>query len=354
MKKSFLQKLKTGLCLMLLAGALAGCASSDARAQYDDACEALEAGEYETAMEGFSAVAESGTLTGRAYRGLGLAQLFAGKEADACISFERSLLYADGENDAFLRDVTLYLAHARTLHGETDKAIELYTELLNKEQDAGVFFLRGRLLLQEDREDEAGADFDRAAVLADDYELFVNIFQVYEDAGKSADGAAYLEKALELLPADEDNYYERGLVQYYLQNYQEAKDILIEGVRENREDVDSIFLLGRVYLAMDDVPDARAVYTEHLENETLTAYAYNGLALCDMAEEDYEAALENIEAGLDKDADGDAKKGLLFNRIVVLEYLEKWDEAREQAAEYAALYPTDEQGLRENAFLESR
>ena len=36
----------------------------------------------------------------------------------------------EGENESFERDVNLYLAYCRERHGEKEKAMEIYSELL--------------------------------------------------------------------------------------------------------------------------------------------------------------------------------------------------------------------------------
>ena len=104
---------------------------------------------------------------------------------------------------------------------------------------------------------------------------------------------------------------------------------------------------------MDDVPDARAVYREHLSDEEVAPFAYNGLALCDMEEQDYKSALKNIREGLDYENE-DADQGLLYNEIVACEHLKDWSKARDLAARYVARYPADEQGLKEYEFLSTR
>ncbi|MDO4614220.1 MAG: tetratricopeptide repeat protein [Lachnospiraceae bacterium] len=341
------------ICALAALMLLGGCGSSDARSSYEAGCEALKNGDYETAVSEFDATISSGKLQAQAYRGEGLVQLYQNNVADACILFEKSLLNADEETDAFRRDVNLYLAYARISHGEQEKAMEIYNSLLAKEEDPEIFFLRGRLNLRMEDTDSAKADFDKAAALSSDYDLFINIFLIYDGLGKSADGARYLERAMDLVSQEEDDFYEQGLISYYLENYQEAKESLIQGIRADADDTDCIFLLGEVYLALNDVPDARAVYQDHLENEETAAYAYNGLAMCDMAESDYQSALEHVQAGLELNRE-DANKGLIYNEIVIYEYLGDWESAKNLAVQYAASYPTDELAQREYEFLSTR
>lgn len=366
------------LCLVLAAG----CARTDAKALYESGAEALEDGRYEEAQSFFEQVIEKREFEAEAYRGLGLSYLWRADFADACIAFERTLLYCDDKDADFIRDVNLYLAYCRSHHAESGKAMEIYTSMLKKAADPEVLFLRGRLLMDQGDEAAARADFDRAVSLSSDYDLYISIYQLYNARKKDADGADFLEMALEIAEQADDAYYSRGLVYYYLQNYNEARSQLAEALAADPEDTDALLLMGRVYLAMDDVADARALFKEHagsgdnssssddsdlIEAETVgeepdepsaepspvEAAAYNGLALCDMAEGLYESALNNVQKGLEL-AEGGTRQALLFNEIVIYENTQDWESARRKAAAYVSRYPSDEAGLRENEFLASR
>ena len=332
---------------------LTGCARSDAKTAYTAACEKLTAGEPESAAEGFLQVIDSGYYLSHAYRGLGLAEMAQADYADACVALEKSLLYVDDETDDYQRDVNLYLAWCRERQGQSDKTMEIYNTLIKKEPDAETLFLRGRLNLRNGELKEARSDFDQAVSLEPDYDLFINIYEAYEAVDKSGDGAHYLEQALAEANRNEEDYYNQGLVSYYLQNYEEAKDTLIKAVRRDRNDSRSVFLLGKVYLAMNDVANARAVFREYSGYENTAGGAYNGLALCDIADEDYENALRNVESGLEH-ADESSMQSLLFNEIVIYEQMCDWGTARAKAAAYVAKYPADEAGTREYEFLSSR
>ena len=338
------------VCAALLLG---GCAGSDAKNAYISACQELENGRFDEAVMKFSEVIDTGYYLSQAYRGLGLTQLAESNYADACVSFEKSLLYVDREDDSYIRDVNLYLAYARERQGQTDRTMEIYNTLIKKEPDTEVLFLRGKLNLKNGNIKAARNDFDQAISLGADYDLYINIYQVYESVDKTGDGAYYLEEALEAASRNEDDLYNQGLVSYYLQNYEEAKDTLIRAVRKDSKDSRSVFLLGKVYLAMDDIADARAVFREHTGTKDTAAAAYNGLALCDIASGDYENALQNVEAGLEIE-DESSIQGLLFNEIVIYEQMRDWKTAKSKAAAYVGRYPGDEAGLREYEFLSTR
>ena len=355
MKKDLLQKSKGRMIfgVILAALLLTGCARSDAKAAYTSGCSALESADAETAIAYFQASIDAGYYLSQSYRGIGLAYLESADYADACIAFEKSLLYVDGESEAYQRDVSLYLAYSRERQGQTDKAMELYDTLIKKNPDAETLFLRGRLNLRSGSLKAAKADFDQAILLSPNYDLYINIFEIYEEEDKSGDGAHYLEEALKEASKNADDYYNQGLVNYYLQNYEEARDILVQAIKQEHSDAKSVFLLGQIYLAMNDAADARAIFKEYISDEAVAASAYNGLALCDIASEEYESALQDIQSGLAA-ADEETEQALLYNEIVVYEKMHDWKNARIKAAAYVAKYPTDEAGAKEYEFLATR
>ncbi|MDO5702467.1 MAG: tetratricopeptide repeat protein, partial [Lachnospiraceae bacterium] len=205
---------------------LAGCAQSDAKRLYGEAGKALEASDFEAAAAAYSKVIDTGYYVSESYRGRGIAEMSLGDYPDAAVSLEKSLLYVDEQSEAFQRDVSLYLAHCRERQSKSDKAMEIYDSLILRSPDAETLFLRGRLNLRLDRGKAAESDFNQAVLLNPSYDLYINIYQIYDDMDRSGDGARYLEMALSEASRHAEDYYEQGLVSYYLQNYSDARDML--------------------------------------------------------------------------------------------------------------------------------
>lgn len=345
---------KTGILLIAAVLLLTGCGRSDAVSAYQAGCKALEAGKYENAEKQFQKAIDTKYYLAEAYRGLGIAEMCSTDYAEACIAFERSILNIEHQDESFYRDVNLYLAYCRSYNGQTDKAMEIYNSLLKRnENDTEVLFLKGRAELSSNDDSAAKRDFNAATAKSPEYDLYINIFECYDRLGKNGDGTEFLEKALKIADQNEDADYNKGLVNYYLENYDDARDNLISALKTNPNNTRASLLLGKVYLKMNDTADARAVYTSALKNKDAEAGAYNGLTLCDLADKDYDSALSNVEKGIALD-DEDANQGLLYNEIVVYEMQKDWANAKIKAAAYVAAYPTDEAGVRENEFLKSR
>ena len=75
--------------------------------------------------------------------------------------------------------------------------------------------------------------------------------------------------------------------------------------------------------------------------------------MCDMAEGNYDSALENISSGITIASD-DEMQSLLFNEIVAYEKKLDFQTALQKAQEYLELYPEDKTVKKELAFLKTR
>ena len=167
---------------------LTGCRQADAKKAYTAAGEALLASDYDAAVSGYSAVIDLGCYLPEAYRGKGLAEMSQGNYSDAAISLEKSLLNVESQSEEFQRDVSLYLAYCRERQGNTDKAMAIYDQLILQSPDAETLYLRGRLHLHRGESRAAESDFNQAVLLDPNYDLFINIYQLYEDMERSGDG----------------------------------------------------------------------------------------------------------------------------------------------------------------------
>ena len=319
--------LAIGCALMMLCG----CGNNSAAQHYESGWAALEKKDYSTAEQEFQQVIDLDSRLAESYRAEGIAYYSEGAYPEAIAAFSRSLNNMD--------------------YGEVDKAIEVYSEILKVGEDAQAFFLRGKAYISMDDYENAGKDFQRALKGCEDYNLYINIYQIYVDNNKAVDGDAYLKMALELEPQDGEDYYHRGRIYEYEKNYEAARDELKTSMEQGYED--AMLLLGRVYLEMEDSPSARSMYQEYLQKSEQGAKAYNGLAMCDIYDGAYDSALENIARGLKENSKED-EQGLLYNEIVAYEYKRDFATAKEKMKTYLEQYPEDEAALRENEFLSTR
>ncbi len=334
---------------------LTGCAMGEADgAMTVQGIEALEAGEYDQALQLFEDAIREGEQQMLACRGLGMAYMGLAEYEEAEESFKAALEYADDRQPENARDIRLYLATVQYRLGEYEDTVGTCTDLLEEEADGNVeaYYLRGAANLMEEEQDNAHEDFDAAVALApDNYDLYLNIYECYTRKNLSGLGGEYLQSALNIQGEDLEHYYNRGRVYFYLEEYEEAQSQLIGPVEAGYEP--AMFLIGRVYLAMDDYEHARAVYQQIAGQSGESAETYNGLALCAMQMGDYDTALSYISQGLTLEDAGDRQE-LYFNEIVAYEKKLDFETAKIKAQEYVVRYPSDEAGQREKTFLSTR
>ena len=343
--------MKRILIIISMVFLLVGCADTSKDEIYDEALKSMEAGDYEAAIATLQISIDKETRLPESYRAQGISYLELGDNAAAIASLSRSLNAMETTDEAFKKDVTYYLAEARTNHGQIGEAIKCYTEILKTGKDEQSLFMRGKLQLQEGNQEVAKEDFDLATEDTRDYDVYISIFNVYDAQKMTVEGQEYLDKALEIKPEKAEDYYQRGRIYYYMKDYDKALTELTMAVNDG-DDV-AVLLLGKVYIAKEDASSARSMYQKYLESGKNKAKAYNGLALCAIYEKNYDAALANIEKGL-AEHNQEEEQDLLYNEIVVYEYKLDFDTAKEKMAAYLQLYPDDAPAIRENEFLQSR
>ena len=297
MKKALL------LAACLLAASLAGCGKEQSEL-YDRGMDAMEQQDYVTAIGMFQGAIEAEERLAESYRAIGIAYLESAEYESSAEAFQNSRNAMEHKNEEFQKDVMMYQAQALQLAGNTDQALEIYDQVVEAFPDGDVYLSRGSLHLTRKEYDGAKEDFEKALNENRSYEMCLKIYQLYQDSSMKADGDAFLEQATQISPNDAEDYYELGCVYYYLE-------------------------------------------------DTEKTAAQNGLALCDIAEENYDAALEHIESGLEE-ASGQDRENLLFNQIVVYEKKLDFAQAKTLMTSFLEEFPDNEAAVRENQFLQSR
>lgn len=340
------------ICLWAAAGAAAmiiiGCGGNST---YDQARTDLSQGAYEEASAGFEATIENGDHVAESYRGAGIAQLNLGNFSEAVEYFDQALAQ-DGLDRGFRRDVLSYKATAEYKSEQYAQAMDTCERLLKISDEADSYYLAGRSALAMDEYEKAKEYFDLAASQDHGDEMALQIYEAYLEQDMEADGTVYLEQVLATEARSAQEHYERGRIYYYMGDYENAASELSKAIDRNNSE--ALIAMGEVYLAKDDVESAREMFQQYIEKEEEHAAAgYNGFVLCDLAEENYESALENVQRGLDVAA-SDEMQDLLFNEVVAYERSLDFETAQTKAEEYLQLFPDDENMRAEKEFLDSR
>lgn len=341
------------LTLLLLSAQLTGCLGRDRGGTLTrKGMQALESRDYAGALEDFDQAVSGGEDQVMAYRGLGITLMGMAKYPEAVEAFEKALEATDTRMEETVRDLKLYQISARYKAQLYSEVISDCTRMLEEEERLEPCFYLGASYLAMKDQEQAKTYFDRAAALRpEDYSLYLQIYELYEKQNLSAAGDEYLQRALGLVPENTEGYYHIGRIYFYLGQYQEAKEALIRPVEEKY--LPALKLMGEIYLALGDSGHALSTYETLLKENGESAAAYNGLALCAIASQEYDEALGYIDKGLALE-DPEGRQQLLFNQIVALERKLDFAGALAKAEIYAGLYPSDEAGRQELAFLNTR
>ena len=344
--------------LTLLAAAsllLGGCAMGGASGtKTTQGIAALDDGNYSQAQQLFEEAVQENEEQMLAWRGLGLADMGLAQYEEAETAFQNALDAADEKMPENTQDLKLYLAAVEYRLAEYEKTIDTCTEILDAQEKgvADAYYLRGASQLHEGNQEDAKADFDSAVnLMPDDYDLYLNIYETYREMNLSAVGGEYLQSALAIEGTEQEDYYNRGRIYYYLGDYDKAQSELIKVVEQKYEP--AMTLMGRVYLAQEDYDHAEAVYETMQSEFGESAAGYNGLALCALARGEYDTALDEIGKGLALDGTDDRQE-LYFNEIVAYERKLDFETAKAKAEAYVEKYPSDEAGQKEWTFLKTR
>lgn len=288
-----------------------------------------------------------------AARNAGISYMDQAQYEQAVSSFEQAYALCDEKMPETKTDISLYEAACQMKLEEYDSVKNTCTRILELGENADAYYMRGVAFLKLGESDAAKADFDGAAVLdPNDYSMFLNIYRQYEEINQSAVGDQYLQQVLNNETTDSEDAYQKGCIYYYLGDYEKAASVLAKPVEEKMEK--AMLLMGQVYLAQNDTQSAWVVYQQYKEKFGETAESYNGIALCDIADGDYDAALQDIQTGLSLDVSDSSKRDLLYNEIVVYEKKQDFETAKQKVSEFMQLYPDDEAGQKEYDFLSTR
>ncbi len=313
--------------------------------------ELVEQYNFQGAVENFETALLNNEDKELAYRGLGIAYMGLGDYADAETAFLNSVRNAEGTATALVYDTNYYLASAYMKQGKYADAEKIYSAIIGlKKKEKDAYYLRACAILRQNRYDEAVLDFEKAFALgSDDVELVTDAFVEMQAAGYTEQGRKYLEEFMKKREKSLDNG-EKGVICYYLEDYENARIYLDSYV--NEDDVQRLQILGQTYEKLGDMNYAAVVYQKYLESHEPNAAIYNSLGVCLMNQQKYDEALAVFESGVAMGA-SDYLQELKFNLIVANEYTGNFEQAKAMMQEYLQTYPDDAQAKRENEFLKT-
>lgn len=313
--------------------------------------ELVEQYDFQGAVERFEAALLNDEDKELTYRGQGIAYMGLGKYAEAETAFLSSIENAQGRATALVYDTNYYLASAYMKQGKYADAEQVYSAIIGlKKKEKDAYYLRACAILRQNRYDEAVKDFEKAFELdPDDIELVTDAYVEMEAAGYGEQGRTYLRDFMTKKEKSLDDG-EKGVLYYYLEDYENARKHLDSFV--NEDDVKLTQILGQTYEKLGDMNYAGVVYQTYLASHEPDAAIYNSLGICLMNQQKYDEALAAFESGIAIGA-SDYLQELKFNRIVANEYTGNFAQAKTMMEEYLQLYPDDARAKKEYEFLKT-
>ena len=345
--KKIICLLAAGLGALLLTG----CGGENQKT-YEQANADLEEANYDYALNEYQACISAGYKLAQSYRGSGIVKLRTGDYQGAIDDLTNALNdEKTGKSDR--KDLLEYRAAAELKAELYDQAMaDCQTLAEDYSLNANDYYLTGCVALAMDSYDEASSNFSEAYGSDSTYEMAIQIYEAYLGQDMEADGTRYLEAALKTEAKTADDYCERGKVYYYMDDYENTRTELTTAA--DKGSTEATLILGMVYMAQGDTSNARSFYQQYIDADgDDPAKGYNGLALCDISDGDYDSALQNISQGLG-DATSDEMRDLLFNEIVVYEKKLDFSTALSKAQEYVQTFKDDDAAAKELTFLQSR
>lgn len=313
----------------------------------------IAAGQYDEALAAFDNAAANtnrDSVLELAKRGSGIAYLSAGHYSKAVELLNEALTYAGDSYGETEMDILYYLAEAQERSGDALGAAETYTRIIELDEDADAYMLRG--LAYQSAGDNASAEADLKTAISQsrkNYKTYLALYEVLMAQEKNDEAAQILDEALELGGRTGEDYSNRGIIYMYKGDYEGAAQAFNTALESG---YNGAYLgLAESLMRQEDYEGAAAQYEAYLAQDTQNAEAYNQYGLCLMELSRYEDAQAAFAQGLALN-DRLVDRELMYNEAITLEYMEDWTGAYEKMLAFVEKYPDDPQGQHELAFLE--
>lgn len=330
-----------------------GCGNSGGGSGIEEGMQYIISMDYSAALTSFEVAREKGEDERLLTRGLGIAYMGLTDYDAAIENFIACLSLSDGVISDLDYDVNYYLAAAYQKAGRYSEAEAVYNAILElRPADTDAYYLRGNAKLSQGQYLTAKEDFDKVVELEpNNYSRLIQVYEVLLAEGYKVPGQEYLETALSERAA-KMNAFDKGRIQYYLGNYEQAQLLLDEAKSGGGPEV--YLYLGMSYEATGDYNYAITnVYTNYLNKNEGDAKIYNQLGLCYMKQDDYDAAMTAFHGAM-QIPDNGIMQTLQFNEIIAYEYMGEYMQASVLLDNYLKTYPDDVQAQREFGFLSTR
>jgi tetratricopeptide (TPR) repeat protein len=287
-----------------------------------------------------------------AYRKYGINCIESGEYEKAVDAFQKALDQSRGKVTSMEIDICYYKAEAQYLSGDYDGAAATYQALIDYNDDAYSYFLRGCMRFQLGNQEEALSDFGMAVSREkNDRSLYIAIYEAMAANGLESEGQYYLHKALDVSGDKADDLMEKGRVYLMLGDTQNAAVTLQKAIEKGSDKAN--FYLAEAYEALNDSENADKYFQAYLDAGNANSYELCEVGVLLMNRGDYAHALSYFSTALGLE-EVPNKVSILKNMVTAYENQSDFASAKDVLEQYLELVPDDETAQKEMTFLSTR
>jgi tetratricopeptide (TPR) repeat protein len=287
-----------------------------------------------------------------AYRKYGINCIESGEYEKAVDAFQKALDQSRGKVTSMEIDICYYKAEAQYLSGDYDGAAATYQALIDYNDDAYSYFLRGCMRFQLGNQEEALSDFGMAVSREkNDRSLYIAIYEAMAANGLESEGQYYLHKALDVSGEKAEDLMEKGRVYLMLGDTQNAAVTLQKAIEKGSDKAN--FYLAEAYEALNDSENADKYFQAYLDAGNANSYELCEVGVLLMNRGDYAHALSYFSTALGLE-EVPNKVSILKNMVTAYENQSDFASAKDVLEQYLELMPDDETAQKEMTFLSTR
>ena len=275
-----------------------------------------------------------------------------GKYEEALEEFQGALDLSLGKVGETEMDICFYKAEAQYMLGDVEGAMATYTAIIDFNESAKAYFLRGNFYYSLGEEEKALNDYTAALEQEKkDYELYMGVYESLIAHGKEKEAQDCLNQALEISGNSSHDKMQKGRINYFLGEHQTALALLEEAAKGKEKQ--AYYYLAEIYSLMGDEASAKSNMDAYMESGIADSYSLYTIANDELAKGNYDMAVECLTAALNLEKVPN-KQIVMKTLVIAYEQNKDFASAKALMAEYMKAYPDDEEAKRENTFLETR
>ena len=290
------------------------------------------------------------------YREQGMNLLQEGNYEEAVNAFQKSLDQCKGGITDLELDTCYYKAEAQYLSGDYEGAQKTYTAIIDYNQDAKAYLLRGGLYYKtgvEEQEGQGAKDLKRAIEEEkENYEIYIGVYEILMGAGDPKENAKnYLEQALVLPCESAREQMYQGYVYHLLEDEENAKALLEKAAEAGEKK--AYYYLTEIYETLGESVASENAFAAYLDSGLSSGADLYQIGQKMIQLDKQVRAAECFRKAMEI---GDAQTKQLSQKslIVTYENMGDFDAAKKEMQEYAVTYPEDTSMKKEQIFLETR